>query len=498
MSDRRPLLRRWLGQCAKNSGDQAHTNDTKVIRFNKHDGLNLCDLFSSILVSASVGAGKSTSVFPLMNGAMLRIGGSLVIPTVKPDDTERYTRQAERAGRGEDIRVFRVEGDAFNALAFEQSQLDDGGGQIESLVSLITLPLQRQRRMGTGGDPHWKVASEELTRSLATIFILSGTRLSFRLIHETINTLPMHPDEVHDPDWQRSCPAWAALKEAEVTAGLSGSQRQQLNAAGRHLLRVIPRTPAKTLMSIVQTISASLSPFVGELGEMINAEHDTWSPLELIEAPQVFILDIPTQVYGPLGETLQRMIITSIQRAIIRRRPDEIVPPAIMFSIDEYPQICDPDDDIRFLATGRDRRSFMCLGIQSLSALRNGARDVSNPQAAEGLFSAPAIKVMGATADVEMLDLCSRQFSTIPKARVSFGGSRPNGREGGESRWRPGQNYNLSIDLQPDVPGHEYLALKRGGPENNYICEFYVSVAGRIWKASGKSSLKLAIRQRFD
>lgn len=428
----------------------------------------------------------------------MRIGGSVVITTVKPDDAERAIRQAERAGRGEDVRVFRVGEDTFNPLAFEQSRGGSSGARLESLVSLITLPLERQRRMGTGGDPHWKVAAADMCRNLVIGFDLAGVTLSYRLIYETITTLPSSIEEVHDPAWQARCPAYAAFQQA-LAMSLSDSEQRQLDMAARYLLHTVPTTPHKTMMSIVQTLSASLGSYIfSELGDTICADHNTWSPDELIDAPQVFILDIPTQLWGPSGETLQRMLITSIQREIIRRRPDQIVPPAIMLSMDEYPQICDPEDDLRFMVTGRDRRSFMCVGTQSIGALRLATSDAANPQSAEAIYGATAVKFLGATSDVEMMDLCSRQFSAIPTPKVSFGSSQANSEEKGKQPAKPGQNYNFTIDLQPDVPGHEFLSLMRGGPENNYLCEFFVAVAGRTWNATGKSSLKLAIRQRLD
>ncbi|MCB9838995.1 MAG: TraM recognition domain-containing protein [Phycisphaeraceae bacterium] len=429
----------------------------------------------------------------------MRIGASVVLTSFKPDDSERFLRQAASAGRQDDVRVLRVGGFAFNPLAFEQERCQTAGGRLESLVSLITLPLERQRRFGAGGDPHWKVAAADLVRSLCVIYAAAGVKLSFRLIHETITSLPMCEDDVHDPFWQSRCPAYAAIQQANRSE-LPDTEAQQLDMAARHILQTVPATPQKTMMSIVQTLSSSLSPLLyGELGEIINADQDTWSPLSVVESSEVTVIDIPVQGWGPSGAVLQRMILTATQREIIRRRPDQITPPMIVLSCDEFPGICDPEDDLKFLVTCRDRAACMILGIQSLSSLRLALHDATGARAAEAVMGAPGIKLFGASSDPDTLDAASRVFSVVPTPRISFGSNSQDGPVGDGHRPRkPGHSFNYSSSMDPDITGRDLLCLKTGGEHNHFICEFYCSVTGRTWKSSGKSSLKVGIRQRFD
>ncbi len=496
----RSKKRRLSRQRVDVGSDQPFDLDTQLIRFNKlNDGLKARDLVNSVLVCAATGSGKSSSVLACLNIAAMRAGASLLIPTVKPDDVQRFLRQAERAGRSGDVRVFGI-GDTFNPLAFEQEHNKSAGGRLESLVSLITLPLERQSRMGTGGDPHWKVASADLVRALCVIFDAGGVRISFRLIHETITSLPMSMDDVHDPAWQQSCPAYGALQHA-MERDHTDAEQAQLDMAARHLLRTIPSTPHKTMMSTVQTLSSSLSPLLhGEIGAALSSEVDSWDPTTLIDVPQVTVLDIPVQTWGRAGETLQRLLITATQREIIRRRPDQIGVPMIMFSCDEAAQLIDADDDLRFMVTCRDRRAFLVLGIQSLSSLRLALDSASNARVAEAIFGAPGVKLFGASTDPDTMSAISRIFSVVPTPKYSFGTNKQEGGKDGDSKrpGGPGQSFNYHSDLANDVNGSDLLCLKNGGPENNYVCEFFCSVAGRKWNASKKSSIKVAFRQRFN
>ncbi|MEQ9617041.1 MAG: TraM recognition domain-containing protein [Phycisphaerales bacterium] len=468
--------------------------DRSLITFNRsNDRLTWRDVLGGgVSIIADSGSGKSSGViFPLVR-AIHSKRASVVHITVKPDDSAKYRRLAELNGRS-DVRVFGIE-DRYNPLAFEQSNAPAGTGLVENLTQLVLLPLRRQQRHGGSGDAFWKADAERYVRHLVTIFTLAGEPLSYRLINECLLNLPEDPEDVQCQQWRSSNPAYGALVRAE-NQPLTPAQRGDLEDAAAFLLRTVPATPSRTRASTVATVTSAIDPYVrGEVGQVINAGHSTWTPDELVAQPGVVILDLPLQSWGEIGGTIQRILVSSIQRAILRRDLKEASHPVVLV-MDEYQEFLDPKDDPAFMRTARDRRGCCILATQCVGNIRDACGESRDPQAAaEAILGLPSVKFFGATTDPATLKYASEVFTHTLQPRISFGNSQ----NSGDSK-RPGsgtgRNTNISRELQPDVPHHEFVRLRRGGPGNGWNVDVFCSVSGRIWRASRRPSLKVTFQQ---
>ena len=467
----------------------------EILRFNKRDGVRLEDLLSGgMLCVGASGSGKSTGIINPLGRSLIEIGCSVVFTTVKPDDTACYAALAGRAGCAEP-KVFTIGRDTFNPCAYLQHRIGDPLRSIEPVTQLVLLALRRQSRESGTKDSHFSADAERFVRFVVTIFALARWRVSIRLVYDTLINLPQSREDVGDPGWQQRCPAFAALRDADEHTA-SQHEIDELQRAAEFLLVTVPGMPHRTRESTVATFCAPTDAQVhGEIGRALSAEHDTWTPDELLDAPGVLIIDAPIQVHGETGAVLQRFILSAIQHAVLSREITEDSP-VVVLMCDEYPSFADVRDDVAFARVARSQRGCMVMGTQSIGALVAACGGAMTQRAADALLGMCAVKVFAASTDVETLQFIERTFTQTLQAKVSMtAGSGGGGQKG---LFNDGsQSSSVQMDLVPDVPAYQIAQLRRGGPEHGWVVEAFVSMAGRTWWASGRPSLKVAFPQAF-
>lgn len=503
--------------------------DAAALRFNASDYLLWRDLMSGgCIVIGDAGSGKTTGALTALTRAAHRAGCSIVHVCVKPEDGEYWRRVAVECKRNFIDVAFGA--CRFNPLAWMQAcgKGVDAGRLVESLTELVLLPLRREQMAsggGGGGDVFWVMEAKRYLRQVITAFVKAGIPLSFELISETLLNLPMSREEVNDPDWQRRCPAYGALLAAdECFQGSSDrAARNDLDRAADFLLRQVALIPEKTRASVVATIVSAISPYLtGVVGETLTGECDKLNPAPVgvpdsepgafrpsvvVEEPSVVILDMPLQQWGASGAIVQRFILSAVQDAVLRRASISGARHPVVIVMDECQEFVDPEKDAAFMRTARDRNGCMILATQCTPNLINACSATRDPKAAaQTLLVLPSVKLFGATMDPETLQFIKAVFTEIPKQRYSLstpgdsgGGAGGSGGAGGQNgpRFFGGRSpgATVSTEMAADVPPMEMVRLKRGGPEHGFSVEMYCAVTGRVWKASGKTSLKVVIPQ---
>ena len=474
--------------------------DMDLIRFNRQDSVTYRDALSGgISVIGSSGSGKSSSVCALLVSNALRHGCSVVVSTIKPQDPEYWAGVARSVGCP-NIRVFRPGVDRFNPILYEQQSSSNPAMLAEDLTQQVLLPLRHQRVTGGGSDPFWISASEQHTRRAMSLYLIAGVPTSYRLINDTMLTLPRSREDVTSPDWQRRCPIFPCLIEAQRNAE-SPAERIEIERSADFLLSTVPSTPDNTLGSMIATLTGPLDPFVGGLiGETLNAETHTWTPDEVIDRPGLFMVDTPIQSWGQTGATLQRIVFTAIQRAITRRAAGSM-PRPVMLMMDEAQEFLDPDSDPAFMRTARDRLAFVVLATQCVDNIRMACSSARDPNAAaKAILALPSVQFFCQTADPETRRHASEVFGRTRQARVSMSTTDPQRASGGDPK-SPGREpsrtrgANVSFDYMDDVAGIQLATLKRGGPTNGWKVEALVAGPNPPWKSSGRPSLLVSLPQ---
>jgi len=459
--------------------------DQTLIRFNPRDRITWRDaLAGGISLTGASGSGKSSSVLSVIALAALQAGASVIFTTVKPSDAERAVALAARCGR--DARVVSLGADRFNPVAHAQRKHEGAGEQVERITDMLLLPLRRQRREGASGDPHWAADGARYIRSLVTLFTLARMPISYKLIYDTLLTLPEDEEEIAEERWQRTCPAFEALRIAAARTDLAPWQRDDLDGAARFLLETYPRTPDRTRQSTVSTVTAPLDPYVrGVIGHTVNRDDDTWFPEEIVERPAVTVLDMPIQSAGPAGASVQRMLLNSMQDAVLTR---EASTHPVLFVCDEFQEFLDPEKDPAFMRTARDRLGCLLVATQCVGNIQTACAQARDPKAAaDAVLGLPGVRITCACSDPETL----KHVTSLKTLQPRVSSSTSDQPSGDRQQGRTGRSRSLSLEALPDLREEDVVRLQTGGPSNNYIVEAFSAVSGRAW-SNGRFSLKTA------
>ncbi|MDX9911462.1 MAG: hypothetical protein RBS39_06505 [Phycisphaerales bacterium] len=468
--------------------------DRAVLAFNRlGDGITWRDLMTSCVVLGDTGSGKS-SILRVLAAAAMRGGASLVCFAVKPGDAAGYADLARRCGRT-DVEVFRPLETPFNPLRNAQRRWHGTLGQHEKLVELVMDPV-RQLHQGSSGDaPFWSALAEDRAAHVLTLALLSGTPLSFRWVFECVRALPRSPREAADPAWQRSSPACVALSAA-LERELTTSQRADLDRAGTWLLSDACRTPEKTAASIEASLNGPLSQLVrGEIGDVLNHPDASWSPCGVVDRPGVLVLDCSTQVYGPLGRVMQRLIKRELLDALRTRDLTRASHPVLLVQ-DEMQELIDPKGDPEAMRTLRDRWAAVVGATQCVSNVVMACGEARDPHAvAAALLGLAGIKVFCSSTDPETLRFAEQAMTSTPQVSATLGKSERGGRGEPGRAGGTDRSTSLAIEMRPDVPGYQIARLRRGGPANGMVVEAFVTAGGRVFRGSRTTSIKVAFRQ---
>lgn len=471
--------------------------DRHVLTFNPRSrcGLSLRDVLAGVLVLGDTGSAKTTAVLYPLILALMALSSGLLITAAKPDDATKSIRLAKLANRS-DVTVFRLGDAGFNPLLHEQQTGSGFPGFIERLVDLSMSPL-RQQAIGGSSDPFWLSQSVNVCRSILTLLVHAGVDLSFRLVNEAIMSLPESQDDADDARWRARSPLIRAI-QLIASRSLPPMIERDVEQAARHLLVDFPSMPANTRGSIQASATTAFGPLLtGEIGRTLNAEVNTWVPEIVSERNGITIMDCSVLAYGSAAAMVQRFAVDALQNVIKRRVVGPLTRPTFSI-IDEYAILGDAEKDAKFMAVSRSQLAGTILAAQNIGGLHATSHAARDPRAAgEMIVATPAVKIFTASSCPHTMQHASRVFTQVEQVRASFGSSRDE--SGGvapkQSGSRQNQNLNISRDFQDDVRAIDLLSLKRGGIENKFRAEALVGVSGRIWKSSGRPSIKVSLPQ---
>ena len=244
-----PLRLLWRGRRKTRSGSRSDdlrrapfSLQQTFLQLGRADRLTWADAMTSVWLIGAAGSGKSSAVMSAMIISALRADASVVFTTVKPSDASQWTRLCHYEGRS--ARAFELGVDRFNPLAHVQRTASLGAA-VDAVTAECLIPLERQRRNGGGGDPHWRSDGERFVRSIVTPFVLADIPITFRAVCDSLLNLPRSKNETYLNSWRQRNPAYAAIVAARERVA-TATERDQLDRAAWFLLRTAPNLPHRT------------------------------------------------------------------------------------------------------------------------------------------------------------------------------------------------------------------------------------------------------------
>ena len=247
-----------------------------------------------------------------------------------------------------------------------------------------------------------------------------------------------------------------------------------------------PQLPNDTRGSIVSTFTTTADVFLrGTIGELFSTGLNILPEITLEGA--ILVIDLPVKTYGHVGLSAQILWKYIWQQAIERRDVTKNPRPVFLWADEAHNFV--NEHDVQFQTTARSSRCATTFLSQTLPNYYWSLGGEQKGQSlTESLMGVLQTKIFCANSDPKTNEWASTVFAKSFQSKFQSGINR-NDKGGG------GSNAGASESLEYNVQPAEFLTLRKGGPANQYLVEALIFGGGRVFNASGQTSLKTAFRQ---
>ncbi len=406
----------------------------------------------------------------------------------------RLVEYCAKWGRSDDVILLGPKhSNTFNFLEFAVQQ----GWETEQILRLFTtlIAMMDTDRKGGGGDRFWQDSRDQLMVNLIDVIRYSRQPLSVKSMYDAVLDAPRSPEQVHSKDWQSNSFLFQCIREGEAVPKTE-SQQADFDLACQYMLSEFPQMAERTRTSVVMTFTSFVNKLMrGSLRDLFCTT-TTVTPADTFEG-KILILDMPIKHLGPLGRIGQTLFRYVWQIETEKRDVNRNPIPVFQF-IDEAHLFCN-SYDFEFQSTARSAR---CASIWL-------SQNESNFHAAlggEGIGKARTDALMGhfltkfwhGNDHVETNTHASEIIGKEWTFRSSYSrSSSENVSAHDRLSETQGNNIGGAESLEYVIQPSDFTRLKKPSAPD-LTTEAIIFQTGRIWKASGKTSLLTAFPLVLD
>ncbi|RCS46476.1 hypothetical protein DTL42_16090 [Bremerella cremea] len=458
-------------------------------------GISLEDVCSHIFAIGGTGSGK-TSVLKILLRDILRRGGpniGCLWCCVKPDEAANACRVIELAG-AQDRLLILVPGEfTYNFLSFELTR--QNGSPTTATQLLQDLNNQLSQSKGEHQDSFWANLYAMLLTCCITIAWLSKReKVTIEDVYRVMLSLPAAFAQVASTEFQSSSYAFQLLQLAENGIRNAGEMRQYKQSAS-FLLSEFIQIGSKARGAAISEGSAVLVPFLNSpMYETVCAEHSTFSPEMALDGACV-VLAAPIMSHGPAGMLLQSIVTTQLSEAALRRLNPQTT--TIVVRDELQMLINNPAKEAMIQSVSRSQRLAFVSGCQSLPTLQSAMGGNQAEQELHSVFANYSTKLILSNHCARTNDYFSQSWGQHREDFVSVSETKEEEKFDllnflmGNDRFL----FSVSEQMAPRCPPERFLSLRRGGPHNKLLVDFFLSQAGRTYGPQGDPFTLKTLRQ---
>ena len=453
-----------------------------------YDVWTIRDACEGTQIFGAIGSGKTSGSGAAIAKAYLRQGFGGLVLCAKPEERKLWQQYAAETGRTQSLVLFAPDAPwRFNFLDYELRRQGTGGGQTENLVRLfssVTEIVEGKQSQGSGGDPFWERAGQELIRNAIDLISLSGETLTLTHLLDFNTSAPQDSAQVGDEGWQQNSFCARCLAKAQAKPKNSREQHD-FEMAARYWLQSYATLADRTRSGVVAHVTGVADILLHGITWELLATETNIVPEVAYKNGAIIVVDLSIQEYDKLGRIVQGIWKLMFQRAILRR--DVSVDPLPVFLWADEAQNFISSFDYQFQAVARSARACTVYLSQNISnyysVLGSQGRDEAN--ALLGNFQTKVFHANGDHATNQYAaDLISQAWTTTASVNS-------NTQDKGDGSHGSG----LSESVQYKVLPSEFTTLRKGGPANNLEVDGVLFEGGRIWKATGDTYLPTIFKQ---
>ncbi len=462
--------------------------DGVLIDWKDGAGWTLTDALAGVLVTGSIGSGKSSGPGAMLRRAFLRRTPSLpggmggMVFFAKNGEADEWVNVCQRLGRGEDvIRITPGGRYKFNFLDWiaQWGGDDSNRGAIPTvalLEEIATAVDPQSAGAGAGENAFFEGAHRTKLTNLVHVCQLAGLPVSLPLMRAVSSSGAQSVSQTKDPVWRATSECWQILREAEARTRNNPAAAKDYEECRKYFLADYPTLSDRTRGVIEIMFTNLVRPFLTRpLRPIFCEETNVWP--EMCFDGKILLIDIPVQEYHQTAKLAALAFKRCFQLAIMRRSgaPGSLRP-CFLFA-DEAQNFISPKDT-DYQAVARSAGGVTCLLTQQISSVREA---LGSEDKAENLTANLQTKFFcqnsGETARYAA-ELIGERYTQI--SGISIGGNTPSDPDG------PGGGTHGSVNRSEQkrayIEPSAFQKLRRGGSANGFIVDAVVFAGGKMFE----------------
>ena len=440
----------------------------KVLQFGSAV-MTLDDMSASTFVSGGSGAGKTTGPLKLAVKSIFRLGIGALCTTAKVDDCERLLQYAKETGRMDDVIVIDASGEnGMNLIEYTLNLTPEGSSRSISMTEMfkivreIFVTISQQQ-----GEIFWENEQDRLLGHVLVLIDAAGETVIAPLMLKVITSIPNSPEQLQNDSFLSSS---ECVRLLDIVLQSNNNDPEVLMAID-YFMNEVPLMADRTWSSILSGVLGIINRLVrGLFPRILGRQETNVTPEMTYEQNKIIILNTPPAKYGEKqGAIIQSLYVYAFMQKMLQRN---------LHNNNNYVAlICDEIQTLltskflQFVSLSRSSRIINLFGSQSISACKVKIGGMQANEILEAFIGNMRVKILMAHAEPN-----SNKYS------AELIGQRMQNRKGYHIGTGGGNvSANASEFMKYLVEPHEFMTLKNGGIRNNFICEAYLTVTGRIF-----------------
>ena len=474
------------------------------------DPLLLANAFEGVQIFGGIGSGKTSGSGAHLARAYLSAGMGGLVLCAKKDERETWEEYAAQTGRVEDLMIFDATGERylFNFLRYEMERPGEGGGYTENIVRMFSTIVENMERGkgGSGGEPYWVRAMQQLMRNAVDLLSLSGEAVSVPNLVAIALSAPSSPEQVWETgledgeegeptpgSWQGSSFCWHCIGrgQARKDAGeLDEWETLDFDATVDYWLAEWAQLDERPRSGVLSMFTTMADAFMRRPFRKLFCSGQRMIP-EHSHRGKIIILDLPVKEFADAGRAAQVMFKYIWQQAA-ERRDVRSNPRPVFLWVDEA-QVFASAYDMQFQATARSSKACTVYLTQNLPNYYAEFGSGVGKHRVDSLVGNLQTKVFHANSDPETNKFAAETIGKVWGLRRggSLGSSSGQGPQGGSGSASESFQENLEYQVEPQ----QFTMLRKGGPVFDFEVDAVIFQNGRVW-SHGATFLTTTFHQR--
>lgn len=451
------------------------------------DAITLTDAKTGVLITGKTGSGKTSGPGRLFAKAYLRAGFGGLVLCYKTDEADLWRSLLKQTGREQDGIFFGEDNThCFNFLDYEARV--SGADLAENVVNLM-LELARVTNPGVRGGENaefWQAERKKLLRNILGLLLPVDGSVDLLRMNSLLNSAPHDFTQARSSDWRASSILYKYLVSAEQLIAQNKIRKHEYQLIADYWLHEHPGDDPRTRGNIVADYTGMMDAFLrGKIYDLF-CQTTTVSPDDIL-AGKVVVVALPVASYHEVGRYAAGVWKYLLQRASERRslvRPETIRPTFIW--ADEAQYFCTSTDQ-SFQTTARSSRVctvFLTQNVPNFYVEFGGTE--AGKHRVHSLLGNLAIKIFCGNDDSVTNHWASETIDKSTQYKINVGNAQELGRD----------SIGLSEHEEFDCPSRNFLGLKFGTEQNDYIVEAIGFQGGRVW-SNDRRWMKCSFRQNY-